>query len=674
MESTRRILVTSALPYANGSIHIGHLVEYIQTDIWVRFQKAMGHDCHYMCADDTHGTPIMVSARAKGITPEELVGAMHQEHVKDFAAFNVSFDNYYTTNSEENRQFAELIYGRLKEAGHITQREISQAYCPHDKMFLPDRMIRGICPRCGAQDQYGDSCEACSATYSPTDLKEPRCAICGTAPETRTSLHYFFKLGDFSEPLQQWLQGDHIQDEIRKKVQEWFADGLRDWDISRDAPYFGFKIPGTEDKYFYVWLDAPIGYMASTKNWADRVGRTFEEFWLDPKTEIVHFIGKDIVYFHVLFWPAMLMGAKFQTPSKVFVHGFLTVNGQKMSKSRGTFISAREYLNHLPPEALRYYYACKLGPKVEDIDLNLEDFVARVNADLGNNFANLGSRVIAFLNKRFDSRLGKLEGEGLALVEHIEGRLDEITALYEGRDFAVAMRRIMELCTRVNKYVADSAPWDLIKRDPEAARNVCTAAINAFGKVAVFLSPVVPLVAATCEQLIGFSGAELNRVSQRFEERTIETFQSVFQKILPEDVEKMVEASRPKEPEPQAPQFDYEVAPLQEPNVDINAFGAVDLRAAKVLEASAVEGADKLLALKVDLGPLGTRQIFAGIRKTHDPAALVGQMIVVVANLQPRKMKFGLSEGMMLLASATSGPELFMLQPAPGAKPGMRIS
>ncbi len=670
MSEKRKILVTSALPYANGSIHIGHLVEYIQTDMWVRFQKGRGHDCHYMCADDTHGTPIMLSARKQGITPEELIGRMHEDHTRDFAGFSVAFDNYYTTNSPENRQFAELIYGRLRDGGHIAERDIQQAYCVQDTIFLPDRLIRGTCPKCGAQDQYGDSCEICSATYTPTDLRDARCAVCGNAPETRTSKHYFFKLGDFASQLQEWLAGGHIQEEIRKKVSEWFTAGLMDWDISRDAPYFGFKIPGTEDKYFYVWLDAPIGYMASTQNWAERTGRTFEEFWLSPDAEIVHFIGKDIVYFHVLFWPAMLMGAKFQTPSKVYVHGFLTVDGQKMSKSRGTFITAREYLNHLPPEALRYYYACKLGPNVEDIDLNLADFVARVNADLGNNFANLGSRVIAFLNKRLDSQMGKLEGAGLELVQSIEARAEEIASLYEGRDFALAMRRIMEMCTRINKFVADSAPWELIKTDAEAARNVCTAAVNGFGKIAVLLSPVVPSVAAKSEAIIGFQGTDFGRIMQRFEECPIATFESVFNKILPEDVEKMVEASKPLEEVPPAPT--YAVDPLQEPLVDINGFRNVDLRVAKVLEAKGVEGADKLLQLKIDLGPLGTRNIFAGIRKSHDPEALVGRLIVVVANLQPRKMKFGVSEG-MLLAAGPGDKEVFLLGPESGALPGQRI-
>lgn len=672
MSKLRKILVTSALPYANGSIHIGHLVEYIQTDVWVRFQKARGHDCHYVCADDTHGTPIMLSARKQGITPEELIGRMHEEHTRDFAGFSVNFDNYYTTNSDENRQFAELIYARLVEGNHIAQRDIQQAYCTHDTIFLPDRLIRGTCPKCSAPDQYGDSCEICSATYSPTDLKDARCAVCGNAPETRSSRHYFFKLGDFEQPLQQWLAGGHIQEEIRKKVSEWFTTGLQDWDISRDAPYFGFKIPGTDDKYFYVWLDAPIGYMASTKNWAERTGRTFDEFWLSPDAEIVHFIGKDIVYFHVLFWPAMLMGAKFQTPSKVFVHGFLTVDGQKMSKSRGTFITAREYLNHLPPEALRYYYACKLGPNVEDIDLNLADFVARVNADLGNNFANLGSRVIAFLNKRLDSRMGVLQGAGLELVEAVEAKADEIAALYDGRDYANAMRRIMELCTRINKYVADSAPWELIKTDAEAARNVCTAAVNAFGKIAVLLSPVVPGVAARSEAIIGFAGTEFGRITQRFESCPINTFESVFNKILPEDVEKMVEASKPREEPAPATQPAYTVDPLQEPLVDINGFRSVDLRVAKVIEAKGVEGADKLLQLTIDLGPLGQRNIFAGIRKSHDPEALVGRLIVVVANLQPRKMKFGVSQG-MLLAAGPGDKEVFLLGPESGALPGQRI-
>jgi methionyl-tRNA synthetase len=674
----RRILVTSALPYANGSIHLGHLVEYIQTDIWVRFQKARGHECRYMCADDTHGTPIMISARQQGITPEELVGRMHAEHSRDFADFLVEFDNYYTTNSPENREFAELIYTRLREKGHIVEREIEQAWCPQDGMFLPDRMIRGTCPSCKAEDQYGDSCEVCSATYAPTDLKDARCAICGTAPERKSSNHYFFRLADFQEQLRAWIEGGHVQEQMQKKLLEWFDQGLKDWDISRDAPYFGFKIPGTEDKYFYVWLDAPIGYMASTKNWADRTGASFEDYWLSEDAEIVHFIGKDIVYFHTLFWPAMLMGAGFRAPNQVYVHGFLTVNGQKMSKSRGTFIPARAYLDHLDPEYLRYYYACKLTSRVEDIDLNLSDFVARVNADVGNQFINLGSRVINFLHKRLDGRLGVVTGEGAALLDAIETGAKEVEALYEGREFSRAMKEITALAHRANQFVADTAPWALIKGDAEEARNALTAAINAFAKISVLLQPVLPRLTARVDAILGREKPGWDAVNDRLENVAINPFEPLFVKATDEAVEKLVESlvqgGTPVSAADASPPEEFpEVEPLAE-TCTFDDFAKVDLRVARILEAESVPKANKLLQLKVSLGNLGTRTIFAGIKKSHDPEKLIGRHIIVVANLAPRQMKFGVSEG-MLLAAAGEGPEaLFLAGLQEGAKPGMKIS
>jgi len=698
MNGKRRILVTSALPYANGSIHIGHLVEYIQTDIWVRFQKLRGHECRYMCADDTHGTPIMISANKQGITPDELVSRMHGEHSRDFADFLVEFDNYYTTNSEENRHYAELIYGRLKDKGHIDVREIEQAWCPHDGMFLPDRMIRGTCPHCQAADQYGDSCEVCSATYNPTDLKDARCSICGTPPETKRSQHYFFRLGDFAGKLQEWLAGGPVQEEMRNKLGEWFAEGLKDWDISRDAPYFGFRIPGTVDKYFYVWLDAPIGYMASTRNWCDRNGRSFDEFWLNPDAEIVHFIGKDIVYFHTLFWPAMLMGADFRAPNRVYVHGFLTVNGQKMSKSRGTFLSARQYLQHLDPEYLRYYYACKLTARVEDIDLNMSDLVARVNADLGNQFANLGSRVVSFLHKRLDGRLGRLTGDGLALVESLEKAADEIAQLYEGREYAKAMKRIAALAHDANQYVANSAPWSAIKGDPEEARNILTAAVNAFALLNVFLTPVMPRMSQRVEKILGRTGLTWDAVHERLEERTINPFESVFTKATDEAVEALLQSgllpagadaaaaaggeaagsdtpaaeNPPAAVEPQSEAPPAAVEP-QSAEIPFDDFAKVDLRVAKIIEAKGVEGADKLVELLIDLGQLGRRTIFAGIKKSHKPEDLVGRQIIVVSNLAPRKMKFGTSHG-MLLAASSEGTTIYLAGLETGAKPGQRIS
>lgn len=668
MDNEKRILATSALPYANGSIHIGHLVEYIQTDIWVRFQKLMGRDCRYMCADDTHGTPVMLSAKAQGITPEELVGRMHQEHSRDFADFMVEFDNYYTTNSDENREFAEQIYLRLKEKGHIHTREIDQAYCPEDRMFLPDRLIRGTCPECGAEDQYGDSCEVCSSTYNPTDLKNARCAVCSTSPVTKTSEHYFFKLSGFEDRLRDWMGEGRVQEQMKKKLLEWFEDGLRDWDISRDAPYFGFLIPGTTDKYFYVWLDAPVGYMASTLNWCRKHGRNFDDYWLSDDCEIVHFIGKDIVYFHTLFWPAMLMGADYRAPDAVYVHGFLTVNGQKMSKSRGTFISARHYLDHLDPEYLRYYYACKLSSRVEDIDLNLDDFAQRVNSDVGNQFVNLGSRVINFLHKRLEGKLGTLDEEGTALLVEIEEGADEVAALYQAREFNKAMKAISVLAHQANQYVANSAPWSVIKEDAKRARSILTAGVNAFAKLSVLLSPVLPSLTAKVDQMLNRTGVTFATAQERIEGCAVQPFSPLFTKVDREAVEAMLAAGAELEDEPV---FDYEVEPLTD-ETDFDGFLTVDLRVARVVEASAVAKADKLLELKIDLGPLGERTIFAGIKKTHDPADLVDKHIAVVANLKPRKMKFGVSEGMLLAAG--DGEEIRLVVLEDGALPGQRLS
>jgi methionyl-tRNA synthetase len=668
MGETRKILVTSALPYANGSIHIGHLVEYIQTDIWVRFQKMMKADCHYMCADDTHGTPIMLSARAKGITPEEVIGEMHHQHLQDFTDFHIEFDNYYTTHSPENQELAEFIYGQLKEGGHIVEKEIEQAWCPHDLLFLPDRLIRGTCPRCGAQDQYGDSCEACSATYSPTELVDARCSLCGTAPVRKSSQHYFFQLSNFQDRLGAWLDAGHVQEDMVAKIREWFDEGLRDWDISRDAPYFGFKIPGTEDKYFYVWLDAPIGYMASTMNWCKTSGRTFDEFWRSDDAEIVHFIGKDIVYFHTLFWPAMLMGAGFKPPHRVCIHGFLTVNGEKMSKSRGTFVSARTYLDHLDPEALRYYYAAKLGARMEDLNLSLDDFVARVNADVGNQFINLGSRVMSFLGKKLDGHLGTIDADGDALLKEIEQSRQEVLDLYEAREFNKVVRKVMALAHTANQYVANQAPWSAIKEDPEKARSICTAGVNAFAKLSVMLKPILPVLTGKIDKLLRRTEVTFDDIQNRLENRDVEAFEPIFTKLEMEQVDKMIEASKPVLVE--APP-EYQVDPLAD-TVDFEGFAKVDLRVARVLKAEEIPDAAKLLRLTLDLGPLGKRIIFAGIKQSHKPEALVGRSIIVVANLAPRKMKFGVSEG-MLLAAGPGGSDVFLLGVEEGVKPGMKV-
>jgi methionyl-tRNA synthetase len=543
----RDILVTSALPYANGSIHLGHLVEYIQTDIWVRFQRLRGQNCVYVCADDAHGTPIMLKARDEGIEPEALIERFGAEHRRDFDDFAISFDNYHSTHSPENRALSEAIYKKLDAAGHIERRVISQAYDPVQEMFLPDRFIRGECPRCGTHDQYGDACEACGATYQPTDLKNPVSVLSGAAPEARDSEHYFFKLGGFETFLREWTAGGHLQEAVAHKLDEWFQAGLKDWDISRDAPYFGFRIPNTDDKYFYVWLDAPIGYMASLENLRGRRGDLdFDRFWApDSTAEVHHFIGKDIVYFHALFWPAMLSGAGFRTPTAIHAHGFLTVNGEKMSKSRGTFIRARSYLDHLPAEYLRYYFAAKLGAGVEDLDLNLEDFVARVNSDLVGKYVNLASRCAGFVSKRFGGELGEtLDRPGL--FERFAAAGDEIAGLYEKRQFAQAMRRIMALADEANAYVAEREPWVLAKQEGREAelQAICASALSAFAQLTVYLKPVLPATAAAAEAFLNTGELTWADAQTPLTGRRIEKFKPLLQRVDPAAIEAILDASK----------------------------------------------------------------------------------------------------------------------------------
>ena len=666
---TRRLLVTAALPYANGSIHIGHLVEYVQTDIWVRFQKMRGHDCIYCCADDTHGTPIMIRARQEGVEPEKLLEGMHAEHQRDFAGFAVAFDNYYTTHSDENRQLSETIYTRLKDAGHITTRDVEQAYCDSCKMFLPDRFIRGTCPRCGTADQYGDSCENCHATYTTVDLTDAACSTCGEPPVRRTSKHYFFKLGDFTERLQEWVAGDHVHEQVRNKLQEWFDQGLRDWDISRDAPYFGFKIPGEEDRYFYVWLDAPVGYMASTMNYCKRTGRNFEDYWCNPGTEIHHFIGKDITYFHALFWPAELMGAGFNTPTKLAIHGFLTVNGEKMSKSRGTFINAATYLNHLDPQYLRYYYACKLGSGIDDIDLNTDDFVARINSDLVGNLANLASRSVSMLHKNFSGRLGTVSAEGSELLEKLRDPANAIADDFEGREYAAAVRRICRLADEVNRYIDQQKPWAQLKSDPDAARGTLTACVNAVRILTVYIKPILPVYAEKIEAMLRIDPLAWSDVAGMLENYDIGPYERLVERVDPEKVKAMIEESKQDQPDagPTGPLADE---PLAE-EISYDDFMKVDLRVVRVVKAEHVEGADKLLRLEVDLGG-ETRQVFAGIKQAYQPEQLVGRQLVMVANLAPRKMKFGMSEG-MIVAAGPGGKDVFVLSVDEGAQPGQRV-
>jgi methionyl-tRNA synthetase len=649
------LLITSALPYANGSIHLGHLVEYIQTDIFVRFLKMMGRDVVYMCADDTHGTPIEVNARRAGITPEELIGQYYTEHQQDFADFHIAFDCFYSTNSPENRQHSEYIFQRLREQGHIVTRSVAQYYCEHDARFLPDRFIRGTCPnpQCQAKEQYGDVCEVCGRTYTPTELQDPHCAICGSTPVLRESVHYFFTLSAYVPFLRDWVHTPgRLQPEVRRFIETWLDEGLRDWDVSRDGPYFGFKIPGEENKYFYVWLDAPVGYIATTEKFCRDTGRDFDTYWHNPQAQIYHLIGKDIVYFHTLFWPAMLQGAGYTLPSKVLVHGFLTVNGEKMSKTRGTFINARTYLDHLDPQYLRYYYAAKLNGRPDDLDLNLDDFATRVDADLVNKIANLVSRVVPFVTRQFAGHLGALDAAVQPLIDDIRVRIPRIQEYYERLEFNRAVQEIVAIADLGNKYIQEAAPWDVIKQDRQAAQAICTFAVNCCRTVAALIKPVLPRYAADVETILRIPPLQFDDASRfDLQEHEVGPFQRLVERVDPQRVAAMVEASRANlETVPTAaPQRQVEAL---KPHISIEEFARIDLRVATVLHAEIVEGADKLLRLRVDIGS-EERTIFAGIRQSYSPEALVGKQVIVVANLQPRKMRFGVSEGMLL----ASGPD-----------------
>ena len=675
----RKILITSALPYANGSIHLGHLVEYIQTDIWSRFQKMRGHECYYVCADDAHGTPIMLRARAEGIEAEELIAKVWTEHTEDFASFSVGFDNYHSTHSEENRVCATTIYERNRDAGHITRRTISQAYDPEAEMFLPDRFIKGTCPKCGAEDQYGDSCEVCSATYAPTDLKNPVSAVSGATPVKKDSEHLFFKLGDFEQVLKDWHKAGHVQAQVANKLNEWFEAGLNDWDISRDAPYFGFEIPDAEGKYFYVWLDAPIGYMASFRHFCDRTGVDFDSYWnADSQAELHHFIGKDIIYFHALFWPAMLHGAGFRKPTGVYAHGFLTVDGAKMSKSRGTFIKARTYLKHLNPEYLRYYFAAKLNSRVDDIDLNLEDFAARVNADLVGKVVNIASRCAGFIKKRFDGRLSA-ELDQPELFETFVKAGDEIADLYEKREFGRAIREIMALADLANQYIDDKAPWVIAKQEGQEQQlhAICSMGINLFRVLMGYLKPVLPVMAEQAEAFLKIEPMGWHSQDEPLLNHPINKFKPLMTRVDRDKISAMIEDSKEDlEAEARAtsagPATDSPLArdPIAE-TIEFADFAKVDLRVARIAKAEHVEGADKLLRLTLDLGG-ETRNVFAGIKSAYRPEDLEGRMTVMVANLAPRKMKFGVSEG-MVLAAGPGGEDIFVLSPDEGAQPGMKV-
>jgi len=674
---TRKILVTSALPYANGSIHLGHLVEYIQTDIWVRFQKMQGHTVHYVCADDTHGTPIMLRAEKEGITPEQLIDKVHKEHYADFSEFLIAFDNYYSTNSEENRELSSRIYRELKASDKIATRTIEQYYDPVKNMFLPDRFIKGECPKCHAKDQYGDSCEVCGTTYSPTELISPYSAVSGAAPVRKETEHYFFKLSECEDFLKAWTRSGTLQAEAANKMGEWFESGLSDWDISRDAPYFGFEIPDAPGKYFYVWLDAPIGYMASFKNLCSNIGLDFDEYWQkDSKTELYHFIGKDILYFHALFWPATLEYSGHRKPTQIFAHGFLTVNGEKMSKSRGTFITARSYIDHIKnPEYLRYYYAAKLNGSMEDIDLNLEDFVARVNSDLVGKYINIASRTAGFISKRFDGKLAAVNGN--SVIEALRAAAASIAESYTSRDYGRALREIMALADKANGYVAENAPWEMAKQEgkEQALHEVCSAALEMFRLLTLYLKPILPKLATEIEAFLNvapLSWADVDTALQAG--HAIQPYQHLITRIDPKQIEAMTEANKENlQATPTATTVATSAPVAEEANyISIDDFTKVDLRIARIVDANHVEGAEKLLQLTLDIGEEKPRQVFAGIKSAYDPESLKGRLTVMVANLAPRKMKFGLSEGMVLAASDERGGP-FILSPDSGAQPGMRV-
>ncbi|AJP48114.1 methionyl-tRNA synthetase [Rugosibacter aromaticivorans] len=692
----RKILVTSALPYANGAIHLGHLVGYMQTDIWVRLQKLRGRECWYVCADDTHGTPIMLRAEKEGITPEQLIARMHTEHSRDFAGFHVAFDNYYSTHSDETRLYAEEIYAKLKTADLIDVRSIEQHYDPVKQMFLPDRFIKGECPKCGAKDQYGDSCEVCGAAYAPTELKDPYSAISGAKPELRSSEHYFFKLSDprCQDFLRRWTsETGRLQIEATNKLQEWLGhpgeNKLTDWDISRDAPYFGFEIPDAPGKYFYVWLDAPIGYMGSFRNLCAKKGLDFDEFWGRESTaELYHFIGKDILYFHALFWPAELEFAGYRTPTQVFAHGFLTVDGAKMSKSRGTFITAESYLTQgLNPEWLRYYFAAKLNGSMEDIDLNLDDFVSRVNSDLIGKYINIASRAAGFIEKHF---AGKLLDEDFherlrTYLPDVALAADDIAHYYETRDFARATRRIMALADQVNQYVDHHQPWKLAKHGGKERELhvVCTTLINAFRLLTLYLKPILPKLAQRAEEFLNIAPLHWSDADHLLPpSHLINPYEHLMQRIEPKQIEALLAVNRETMTTPELPTATPPIGtalstPEFAPTITIDDFSKIDLRIARITDAQPVEGADKLIRLTLDLGgnPAQRRNVFAGIKAAYDPTQLIGRLTVMVANLAPRKMKFGLSEGMVLAASDADekSPGLFLLSPDSGAQPGMRV-
>lgn len=683
---TRKILVTSALPYANGSIHLGHMVEHIQTDVWVRFQKLRGHECYYCCADDTHGTPVMLAAQKQGIAPEDMIAKVREEHLADFTGFNIGYDNYYSTHSPENKQFSQDIYRALKANGKIESRVIEQLFDPEKQMFLPDRFVKGECPKCHAQDQYGDNCEVCGTTYSPTELINPYSAVSGAKPELRESEHFFFKLGECADFLKAWTSGNnphdgkpHLQPEALNKMKEWLGEGeettLSDWDISRDAPYFGFEIPDAPGKYFYVWLDAPVGYMASFKNLCGRIGIDFDEYFkAGSQTEMYHFIGKDILYFHALFWPAMLHFSGHRAPTGVYAHGFLTVDGQKMSKSRGTFITAKSYLEQgLNPEWMRYYIAAKLNSKIEDIDLNLQDFISRVNSDLVGKYVNIAARASGFIAKRFEGRLKDVADS--ALLAKLTAQSEAIAECYESREYARALRDIMALADIVNEYVDANKPWELAKQESKDERlhEVCSELINAFTMLTAYLAPVLPKVAENAAKFLNLEAITWANTRETLGEHAINKYEHLMQRVEQKQVDDLIEANKQSiaaAAVPAAEESKYEKVAEQ---ASFDNFMKIDMRVAKVLNCEAVEGSTKLLKFDLDFG-FEKRIIFSGIAASYpNPAELNGRMVIAVANFAPRKMaKFGVSEG-MILSAATADGKLKLLDVDAGAQPGDKV-
>ena len=699
-QNARKILVTSALPYANGSIHLGHLLEYIQTDIWVRFQKARGHMCTYVCADDAHGTAIMLRAEKEGISPEEQIARVKAEHETDFADFQIAFDNFHSTHSEENRELSATIYKACRDKGHIATRNIKQLYDPVKELFLADRYIKGNCPKCDAEDQYGDNCEVCGATYTPAELKKPYSVISGATPVEKESEHFFFKLPDFQDFLKEWTRSGTLQDEVANKLSEWLDSGLQEWDISRDAPYFGFEIPDAPGKYFYVWLDAPIGYMASFKNLCDRrEDLSFDDYWKpDSDAEVYHFIGKDIINFHALFWPSMLSAADFRTPTAVNAHGFVTVNGAKMSKSRGTFIKARTYLNHLNPTYLRYYFAAKLGSSVDDFDLNLEDFVQRVNSDLVNKLINIASRTANFIKKS-----GGVLSENCAeeaMVNDFINAGDQIAELYEKREFSRAMKEIMTLADRANEYIQAKAPWAMSKEEgrEQEVLEVCSVAVNLFRQLMTYLSPVLPELADKTAAFLNLeslgwedrrsilTGHAINKFKPMLARAEMDKVTAILEETKTElekenggaaaaknqKADKKADTKAEKKAKNKGPELREDGNEVIADTIEFPDFAKVDLRIARIIKADHVEGADKLLQLTLDIGNGETRNVFSGIKAAYKPEDLEGKLTVMVANLAPRKMKFGLSEG-MVLAAGPGGSEIYLLEPHDGAQPGMRV-